>query len=288
MDKIRLSTADIEFILQWRDEHKDLVRLGMSPLKAVKIVCFESGYTITAVRDGKLLNFGINQLGMSLGKLVFETLDNGMCELVKNTTKLQSEERQAVLTVYSSAMALLIFGRATIRQDVRDVREIVSKKPKKASNKSKRPGYTYILGRSGNEPHLMVKGSHSSPSGMFSVRGHFRHYKNGKVIWITEYTKGCGKKKDKTFKVGRRGNMGEKKWTELLSSSVYSRLANCYSTKEDVLPLAQARWAWLKRIKATGYCKEDALIYVLELLDCNSVNVDLTREEYDDILNSII
>ncbi len=204
MDKIRLSTADIEFILQWRDEHKDLVRLGMSPLKAVKIICFESGYTITAVREGKLLNFGINQNGKSLGKLVFETLGNGMCELVKNTTKLQNEDSQAVLTVYSSAMALLVFGRATIQQDESDVREVVPHKPKKTSKKSKRNGYTYILGRSGKEPHLMVKGSHSSPSGMFSVRGHYRHYKSGKVIWITEYTKGCGKKKDKTYKVGKK------------------------------------------------------------------------------------
>ena len=204
MDKIRLSSEDIEFILQWRDEHKDLVRLGMSPLKAVKIVCYESGYTITAVREGKLLNFGINDRGKSLGKLVFETLGNGMCSLVKNTTKLQNEDRQAVLTVYSSAMALLIFGRATIQRDETDVREVVPHKPKKTSKKSQRKGYTYILGRSGNEPHLMVKGSHSSPSGMFSVRGHFRHYKSGKVVWIAEYTKGCGKKKDKTYKVGKR------------------------------------------------------------------------------------
>ncbi len=82
--------------------------------------------------------------------------------------------------------------------------------------------------------------------------------------------------------------MEAKKWTDLLSSAVYSRLANCYSTKEDVLPLAQARWAWLKHIKATGYVKEDALVYVLELLDSNSVDIDLTRDEYDDILNSII
>ena len=205
MDKIRLSTDDIEFILQWRDEHKDLVRLGMSPLKAVKIICFESGYTITAVREGKLLNFGINQNGKSLGKLVFKTLGNGMCSLVKNTTKLQSEDRQAVLTVYSSAMALLLFGRATIQQNEDDIREVAPHKPKKTSKKSKRNGYTYILTRNVKEPKLMAKGSHSSPSGTFSVRGHYRHYKSGKVIWIAEFTKGCGKKKDKTYKVGKKG-----------------------------------------------------------------------------------
>ena len=35
--------------------------------------------------------------------------------------------------------------------------------------------------------------AHRSPEGIFSVRGHFRRYKDGKVIWIDEYLKGLGK-----------------------------------------------------------------------------------------------
>lgn len=35
--------------------------------------------------------------------------------------------------------------------------------------------------------------AHKSPSGVFGVRGHFRRYKDGKVIWIDEYLKGLGK-----------------------------------------------------------------------------------------------
>lgn len=33
-------------------------------------------------------------------------------------------------------------------------------------------------------------GHHRSPEGVFKVRGHFRRYKNGKVIWIDEFLKG--------------------------------------------------------------------------------------------------
>lgn len=33
-------------------------------------------------------------------------------------------------------------------------------------------------------------GNHRSPEGVFSVRGHFRHYKNGKIVWIDSYLKG--------------------------------------------------------------------------------------------------
>lgn len=32
--------------------------------------------------------------------------------------------------------------------------------------------------------------AHRSPEGIFSVRGHFRKYKSGKIIWIDEYLKG--------------------------------------------------------------------------------------------------
>lgn len=37
---------------------------------------------------------------------------------------------------------------------------------------------------------------HRSPDGIFSVRGHFRKYKNGKVVWIDEYWKGTGGSND--------------------------------------------------------------------------------------------
>ena len=80
----------------------------------------------------------------------------------------------------------------------------------------------------------------------------------------------------------------KKRWTELLSSDVSNRLANCCTVKNDILPLAQARWSWLKENKSDDYVKEDALVYVLELIDCNSVFIDLTKAEYNDILNRII
>lgn len=79
----------------------------------------------------------------------------------------------------------------------------------------------------------------------------------------------------------------ETKWTDLLEESVRARLGNCCSRKSDILPLAQAKWAVLKN-KPGGYTREDALVCVLELLDCNSQFFDLTREEYDDIISSIL
>ena len=36
-------------------------------------------------------------------------------------------------------------------------------------------------------------GHHRSPDGVFEVRGHFRVYKSGKVVWIDSYLKGVNK-----------------------------------------------------------------------------------------------
>ena len=76
-----------------------------------------------------------------------------------------------------------------------------------------------------------------------------------------------------------------KKWTEFLSEEVYNRLAACRSTKADILPLAKAKWAVIRHKE--GFTPEDALVAVLELLDCNSCYFDLTTDEYNDILSCI-
>lgn len=205
MDKIVLSQKDIEFVLKWRDEHKELVRLGVNPLGAVKIVCTDSGITLTAIRKAVDLHIGINQNGKSLGYLEYEFLNNGMYSMTKDRAKISSDDKQSVLTVYASVMALMVFGRSDLKTPEHKERQTVSssKKPQRSQKKSKRSGVTYILTRSGKEPHIAVKGSHSSPQGIFSVRGHYRRYKSGKVIWIAQYTKGTGKRADKTYRIGR-------------------------------------------------------------------------------------
>ena len=207
MNKVILTEDDLNFLLRWRDEHKDLVRQSTVPMKAIKIVCVDSGYTITCVREGATLRFAVNERGAGIGSLTFEMMSNGMCRLVKNRTKLSNEDRQAVLTVYCSLMALFVYGKSTTARVVEQIEksERPSTKPQKRSKKRKRNGATYILGRSVNEPQMKVKGSHSSPSCSFIVRGHYRHYKSGKVIWIAEYSKGTGKKKSTTYRVGAKG-----------------------------------------------------------------------------------
>ena len=206
MNKILLSNKDVEFIFQWKDEHKDLVRLGANPIKAIKIICTESRHIITGVRDGSILRLTVNHNGISLGSITFEILYGGLFRLVKDKTKLCEEDRQSVLSLYCSVMALIVFGNETVDLPQPKKKKLAHHQEKKRpSHKAQSNGITYILNMRSGEPRISAKGSHKSPNGIFSVRGHYRHYKNGKVVWIEEYAKGHGKKKDKTYKVGMKG-----------------------------------------------------------------------------------
>lgn len=52
----------------------------------------------------------------------------------------------------------------------------------------------FTLKKFENTLYCVQTSARRSPNGIFSVRGHFRRYKDGKVIWIDEYLKGLNEK----------------------------------------------------------------------------------------------
>ena len=80
--------------------------------------------------------------------------------------------------------------------------------------------------------------------------------------------------------------MAKQKWTDYLSADVYGRLCNCCNTKSDLPVLVDARFAWMRtQEKYKGFTKEDAVVYILDLLDCNNQwqLCEITRDEYNDL-----
>ena len=208
MDKVILKNSDIEVLLKWRDEHKDLVRKNDCPLSAVEIQCVESGYKIKGIRKGDELKLYLNK-GISYGSMTFRILPSGYMEKVADRMKTDApqnsladkENKQSILTVYSSLMALMAHSRYF---DLPEKETAAQKRERKSSNSSKKKSvssFAYIIRFDREKPVLVRTGGHMSPSCIFSVRGHFRHYKNGKVVWIDEFVKGKGNKKDKTYKL---------------------------------------------------------------------------------------
>lgn len=199
MNKLILTNNDIEFLLKWRDSHKNLVRMCMSPINAIKIVCKESKYVITAVADGSWITFNVSNNGKSFGKFRIDRIgDSGMCKTIFDKSKLSEDDKQSVITVYFSAMAFLLFGKETVgsydveikaREPIAD-RDHRNQRCIQPYNRSR--SYTYVLSREFSNKISGAK-THKSPSCEFIVRGHFRHMKDGRVIWIGQYTKGKGK-----------------------------------------------------------------------------------------------
>lgn len=77
-----------------------------------------------------------------------------------------------------------------------------------------------------------------------------------------------------------------KNWTKELPADVYGRLCNCRNIRSDVETLVNVRWAAMVAagMKEDGFTKEDALVYILDLLDSNGQYLDLTRGEYDSLI----
>lgn len=204
MDKVELTNADIIALLEWRDQHPAEVRAHPQVLGAVEIVCKESGYTVKGIRRENLLSLYLGRGGRSQGHVEFTRRFDWMWVLTKNqlrgADKGDKDMIQSILTLYCSLMALMAAG--PVIDSTREPTESTSdKKPTKAPKKPT-TRTTYIIRKVRGTILAAPRGFHASPRGIFTVRGHYRHYKSGKVVWVSEYKKGTGKKKKKTYKMG--------------------------------------------------------------------------------------
>ena len=72
-------------------------------------------------------------------------------------------------------------------------------------------------------------------------------------------------------------------WLDYPPYNVRLRLAQCQTTKGDLPILLNAKWQWAQDTgKYNGYTKEDMLVDILDLLDCNGLDsvTELTIEEW--------
>lgn len=202
MDKVELSVKDIEALLKWRDQHPQEIKSHPAPLKAVEIVMPHNGYRIKGIREGDQLRLHLSQNGTQLGNCRFVRRPDGMWASTRNRMQVGRDDLQAVLTVYCSVMALMAYGRREVEPQDTTPEPGSKPSPSKRPTKRKSKRTTYILRSINWALSAVPRGSHASPRGIFTVRGHYRHYKSGKVVWVSEYQKGTGKRKGKTYKLG--------------------------------------------------------------------------------------
>jgi hypothetical protein len=202
MDRIILKGKDVETLLEWRDSNADLVRRNPAPFKGIILEFPETKINIKAYNDAGKIAFYLQINGHKAGKITGRQLPGGLLQVKKNTTKLKSDDVQSIITVYASLMAFIVYNEpepaaAAARQERRQERP---KKQKSGAQRVKK-SVTYLFNHSSSGPQIQQRGQHASPAGVFTVRGHYRHYKNGRAVWIKPYKKGTGSKENKTYKL---------------------------------------------------------------------------------------
>lgn len=103
-------------------------------------------------------------------------------KLAKETTTRQEQldVMMTLITSYIHTNAFLWYGNFLDR----DKREF------SAVGKNQKGNKTIVFRPFQNQLYAASVGHHRSPEGVFQVRGHFRRYKTGKVIWIDGFMKG--------------------------------------------------------------------------------------------------
>ena len=200
MDTIILHSQDVETLLTWRDHNADLVRRNPAPFKGIILEFPDTNIIIKAYNDAGKITFYLQVNGQQAGKITGRQLPGGFLKVKKNTTKLTGDDIQSIITVYASLMALIVYHKPEPAAAAAEQRQ---ERPKKANNGQERRknGVTYLLKHSSSGPRIHPRGHHSSPAGVFTVRGHYRHYKNGRSVWIKPYKKGTGGPQNKTYKL---------------------------------------------------------------------------------------
>ena len=77
MDRVELTIADVERLIEWRDQHPDEVRSHPDPLKAVEIGIKENGWNIKGIRKGDSLRLYLSQTGQQFGNCTFSQRADG-------------------------------------------------------------------------------------------------------------------------------------------------------------------------------------------------------------------
>ncbi|MBR1398196.1 MAG: hypothetical protein IJ563_11795 [Selenomonadaceae bacterium] len=204
MDKIMLNKEDITFLFEWRDKNKELVRTLPNPLKIVEIVFSHNDIRIKGVRKEKLLALYVYNGQLKIGKAEFEISIDNLLVKRKGKMNMTRESFESILSCYCTLMAYMVYEKPELVKVSEETNDTpTEKKCKSRQNKGKRTNVTYIIRRRKESSELTSVVHHASPKGIFTVRGHLRHYKNGNVIWIKEYKKGTGNKKLKVYKLGK-------------------------------------------------------------------------------------
>ena len=193
MDIIHIDAASYDKLMNWQEENRELVK-AIAPYNKYYFQRAEVVFTDSNIvgyfdfkRDLLRLRIKRNKKQIANCRIVPkpDDFDNDYgiyFDLMVNDESLPYDDAckviQVVANTYIAYNALLIYGNLV------DGSSITPRARAEGGDKH------YFVKEYDNKIYAVSSHAHRSPEGVFSVRGHFRKYKSGKVIWIDEYLKG--------------------------------------------------------------------------------------------------
>lgn len=206
MNKIILYNEDINKLEEYAKEKETDIDTNVCPFKDVELVIYrhKKGEKIDTnsaqvinlkyYRKDTYINIYVAIDGKSYGRLRV----SNKAELIQNKLTGNVKDAKDLVVFYNVYFFLMDYVANYKPERVLEVKESKVNISNHKNSKKKITNTTYLFSSSFSSRR---GGHHASPSYSFSVRGHYRHLKNGKVIWIKEHIKGNSKKKGHEYRI---------------------------------------------------------------------------------------
>lgn len=208
MVKIPLSTGQINSLLKWRDSHKELVRAVVIPFPECSILC-ENGIKIRVKQDDTIKSVyhftATNTQTRQVDGRFSYSIQNKI--VINDFPVLSHEDKESAITIWATVSAYVVNFQP---EEIERERSATQPQGKNHRSTESKPADRVI-----HLKPIVYSSSSESPAkrkytlceNAFSVRGHYRHYKSGKVVYVRPYEKNTGKEKDKRNKVLKIGEV---------------------------------------------------------------------------------
>lgn len=219
MVKVLITSNQVEQLFKWKEAHTELLYDNNIPFKDIEINCDVNGskiiyryYYKKPILKVYMYNNDSKKASLT-GK--FKVLASGKANLIKSDTRSipKEKEKELFTDIYSMWKTIMALFKSKgdgfeIDRKSYNFNDNSTKTNKVTSTSlqaNKKNTVTYIVDTH-NKQGICIKpkGSRNSPHGEFGVRGHYRHYSSGKVVWIKPFLKGKSpksKKKNKTYRL---------------------------------------------------------------------------------------
>lgn len=231
VDRILVSSNEkMDIVLNWYLANKDQLKEleFIAPLKKGYVHLREENLGFSFESKGKMVEIIVcvynpddkDQFIAPIATFTLNPANENISNVIVHATGANKKRMQMVLTFdntlykeatkYLALMSFLIYYREEVEiEEEENVNKTYKKskphKPAAGSHSTPFIRRTYVLNKINrkNLKKIDGKGFHNSPSYEFEVRGFYRHYKSGKVVWVDGFTKckGKGPARNKNYKL---------------------------------------------------------------------------------------